>query len=50
LNYIELLVNELFRAIPSGVGSKGKIKVSYNEIRNVLRRGSRWAVRVHERC
>jgi len=41
---IELLVNELFRAIPSGVGSKGKIKVSYDEIRNVLRRGSRWAV------
>jgi len=41
---IELLVNELFRAIPSGVGSKGKIKLSYNEIRNVLRRGSKWAV------
>jgi tRNA-splicing ligase RtcB len=41
---IELLVNELFRAIPSGVGSKGKIKISYNEIKNVLRRGSRWAV------
>ncbi len=41
---IELLVDELFRAIPSGVGSKGKIKISYNEIRDVLTRGSRWAV------
>src|SRR5665648_296787 len=41
---VELLVDELFKAIPSGVGSKGKIKISYNEIRNVLRRGSKWAV------
>jgi len=41
---IELLVNELFRTIPSGVGSKGKIKISYNEMRNVLKRGSKWAV------
>lgn len=41
---VELLVNELFRAVPSGVGSKGKIKISYNEIRDVLRKGSKWAV------
>ncbi|GAB4118116.1 MAG: intein-containing RctB family protein [Candidatus Caldatribacteriota bacterium] len=41
---IELLVNELFRAIPSGVGSKGKIRVSYNELRKVLKKGSRWAI------
>jgi len=41
---VELLVDELFRAIPSGVGSKGKIKISYNEIRDVLTRGSKWAV------
>ncbi|MGB6370754.1 MAG: RtcB family protein [Atribacterota bacterium] len=41
---VELLVDELFRAVPSGVGSKGKIKISYNEIRDVLRRGSKWAV------
>jgi len=41
---IELLVNELFRAIPSGVGSKGKIRISYNEMRDVLRRGSKWAI------
>ncbi|PKP56565.1 hypothetical protein CVT91_12775, partial [Candidatus Atribacteria bacterium HGW-Atribacteria-1] len=31
---VELLVDELFRAVPSGVGSKGKIKISYNEIRD----------------
>ncbi|GAG52919.1 unnamed protein product, partial [marine sediment metagenome] len=41
---VELLVDELFRAVPSGVGSKGKIKISYNEIRDVLRRGSKWAI------
>jgi len=41
---IELLVNELFRAIPSGVGSKGRIKVSYNEMKEVLKKGSRWAI------
>ena len=41
---VELLVNELFREIPSGVGSKGKIKISFHEIRDVLRKGSKWAV------
>jgi tRNA-splicing ligase RtcB len=41
---IELLVNELFREIPSGVGSKGKIKISFHEMRDVLRKGSKWAV------
>ncbi len=41
---IELLVDELFRAIPSGVGSKGKIKVTYHEMREVLTKGSKWAI------
>jgi len=41
---IELLVDELFRAIPSGVGSKGKIRISFHEMRDVLIRGSKWAV------
>ena len=42
---IELLVDELFRAIPSGLGSKGRIKISYNEMRKVLREGTKWAVK-----
>ncbi len=41
---LENLVNALFRDIPSGVGSKGSIKLSINEEKKVLRRGSRWAV------
>ncbi len=41
---IESLINELFKMIPSGVGSKGKIKISYNELRKLLGRGVEWAV------
>jgi tRNA-splicing ligase RtcB len=41
---IESLINELFKMIPSGVGSKGKIKISYNELRKLLGRGAEWAV------
>ncbi len=41
---IEFLVNELFRTIPSGVGSKGRIRISYNEMRKVLKEGSKWAI------
>ena len=38
------LVDSLFHNIPSGVGSKGKIKLSSREIDEVLAKGSRWAV------
>ncbi len=41
---LEHLVNALFRDIPSGVGSKGPIKLSIKEEKKVLRKGSRWAV------
>jgi len=41
---LERLVNALFREIPSGVGSKGPIKLSVKEEKKVLRNGSRWAV------
>ncbi len=41
---LERLVNALFRNIPSGVGSKGPIKLSIKEEKEVLRKGSRWAV------
>ena len=38
------LLNELFLAIPAGVGSTGPIRLSAKEVRKVLERGSRWAV------
>lgn len=41
----EELLNELFKNIPSGVGSKGKIRLKENEINEVLEDGAEWAVR-----
>lgn len=38
------LVDALFRNIPSGVGSTGKVRVSIKEVDEVLRGGARWAV------
>lgn len=38
------LVGVLFNEIPSGVGSKGKIRLGAEEERNLLRKGARWAV------
>jgi tRNA-splicing ligase RtcB len=41
---IEQLIDALFYAVPSGLGSKGRIKLHYGEIDEVLLKGSRWAV------
>jgi len=41
---IKGLIDALFYAVPSGVGSKGKIKLGMKEIDEVLVKGSRWAV------
>ena len=41
---IKQLVNELFTSVPSGVGSKGKLRVSEKELNQVMVKGSRWAV------
>ncbi|MBN1369004.1 MAG: RtcB family protein [Dehalococcoidaceae bacterium] len=41
---IEALVNELYTAIPSGLGVSGKIHLNTREINSVLEGGSRWAV------
>ncbi len=38
------LVNDLFGSIPSGVGSKGAVRLSYSELDEVLVRGVDWAV------
>jgi tRNA-splicing ligase RtcB len=39
------LVNELFRAVPSGVGSEGVVKLSNTELDEVLTDGVYWAIR-----
>jgi tRNA-splicing ligase RtcB len=41
---IVALVNQLFRDIPSGVGSEGRIRVSGDELDKVVTQGGRWAV------
>jgi len=41
---IERLIAELFVNIPSGLGSKGKIRVNKRELDEVLIKGSQWAV------
>ncbi len=41
----EKLLNALFRKIPTGVGSTGKLRLSHSELREVLANGSGWAVR-----
>jgi tRNA-splicing ligase RtcB len=41
---IQTLIDALFYAVPSGVGSKGAIKLHPGEIDEVLLKGSRWAV------
>jgi len=38
------LVNQLFRDIPSGVGSEGRIRISEAELAKVARQGAQWAV------
>ena len=39
------IIHSLFRTIPSGVGGQGKIKLSKNELNEVLVNGAQWAVK-----
>jgi len=41
---IKELVDALYRNVPSGLGSEGKIRLRHGEIDEVLLKGSRWAV------
>jgi tRNA-splicing ligase RtcB len=41
---LEKLVRAMYDNVPSGVGSKGKIRISQAEVALVLTRGARWAV------
>lgn len=40
----EELAHELYRAVPAGVGSKGKIRLTMQEIDQVLTKGARFAI------
>ena len=42
--HLEPLANQLFQAVPSGVGSKGSIRLSVPDLKQVLTQGSAWAV------
>jgi tRNA-splicing ligase RtcB (3'-phosphate/5'-hydroxy nucleic acid ligase) len=41
----EKILHSLFRAVPSGVGRGGKLKLDKNELDDVLRDGMQWAVK-----
>ena len=43
-DHLDELVDALFKNIPSGVGSKGKVKLSGNDINDVLDYGAEWAI------
>ena len=43
---ISELLDALFKNVPSGVGSKGKIRLKEGEIDEVLENGAQWAVRM----
>lgn len=43
-NKVQQLLDTIFRMVPSGVGSEGKIRLSQSQLDEVLMEGARWAV------
>ena len=41
---LELLMTELFRRVPSGVGSRGFVNVTQREFRDVMKQGAAWCI------
>jgi len=41
---IQLIVDEMFKNVPSGLGSEAKVKLNRTELDDVLKLGARWAV------
>jgi tRNA-splicing ligase RtcB (3'-phosphate/5'-hydroxy nucleic acid ligase) len=41
---MDSLVNQLFRDVPAGVGSTGRIKVSDSELAKVMLKGAKWMI------
>jgi tRNA-splicing ligase RtcB len=42
--HIKQLVDNLYKQIPAGVGSKGFVNISHNEFRRVVEQGARWCL------
>lgn len=42
---IKDLIEKIFRNVPSGLGSKGKIRLNSNQLDEVLKTGAEWAVK-----
>jgi tRNA-splicing ligase RtcB len=43
-NMIHQLVDKMFKNVPSGLGSKAKVRLSNNQLSEMLTMGARWAV------
>jgi len=43
-NKIKMLVDEMFKNVPSGVGSKAKVRLNRQQLEEVLELGAKWAV------
>ena len=41
---IQALVDEMFKNVPSGLGSKAKVRLNRNELHDVLQSGAKWGV------
>jgi len=41
---IQFIVDEMFKNVPSGLGSKARVRLSRKELDDVLKLGARWAV------
>lgn len=42
--HVSKILDSFFNNIPSGVGKRGKMKLSFSELKNVLEQGAKWAV------
>ncbi len=42
--YLDRLLDAIFRNVPSGVGSRGKVSISDSELKEVMTKGAKWAV------
>ena len=42
---IKQIVDELYKAVPAGVGCQGFVKISKDEFRNVMKEGAQWCVK-----
>lgn len=41
---LQSLINELYRAVPAGVGAKGDIKLSVSQLKDIMMRGAEWCI------